>query len=70
MDDDNKIKNINGDSNTGQIQTTDDGMGLFAANNLLRRNEDNLAASEAMIDDEVLRTEKTTELEEYKSDEE
>jgi hypothetical protein len=68
MNNDKEKDNLSNELNTGKIQTNDDGLGLFPANNLLRKNADNLVISEAMIDEKPLRTEKTLELEEQNDD--
>lgn len=65
-----RIANIKVDVNTANIDTgVDDEPSVFAANNLLKKTADNLSRAEAMVDDQVLPTEKTAELEKQENEE-
>ncbi len=57
-----RLNNIETDLNTGKIDISGANEdSLFAANNLIKKTSDNLARSEAMVDDEPLKTDKTSE---------
>jgi hypothetical protein len=65
MRNNNNNNRFDADVNTARVDMNGgNGSNMFAANNILRQTEDNLATSEAETDEEPLRTEKTTELEE------
>ena len=57
-----RLSNIETGVNTARIETSEE-ISIFPANNLYKKMANNLAKHEAMVDDEVLRTEKTEELE-------
>jgi len=56
--------------NNGQIRFDDpNDPSLFPVNNLVQKTADNLAKSEAIVNEKPLRTEKTTELERKEAEE-